>query len=236
MWNGARRRSATAVHRPDVTSVSVDVVVDVLAPLALVLEQQLDLEASSLRCLECRDGGGQAGVGRCADRRVLALDQFDGLRRPRHQLAVEHEPVGAQLAPQLGGVGGLADAAERRLGLLAVVEERPAGSGVDRARLAAVDAEALAGDVGVAADDDDRARAHVLLLADHVRDAVGSVFSERALRVLEQVGPRRGGGGRHRRRQVDEPPRIDREAAHHLQRGGGVLLPDGDRARQARLR
>ncbi len=36
-------------------------------------------------------------------------------------------------------------------------EERTSGPRVDRARLATVDAEALTGDVGIAADDNDRA-------------------------------------------------------------------------------
>ena len=115
-----------------------------------------------------------------------------------------------------------------------IVEERPAGARVDRAGLAAVDAEALARDVGVAAHDHDRARSHVLLLADHVRDAGAPVLRERLLGMLQEIRPARGRRRRHRRRQVDEPARIDREPAHDLQRGRGVLLADRDRPREPR--
>ncbi len=64
----------------------------------------------------------------------------------------------------------------------------------------------------------------MLLLADHVAHPLGEVPGEGLLRVL-QVALAPGGGDRgHRRRQVGEQPRVQREAAHHLQRGGGVLL------------
>ena len=42
-------------------------------------------------------------------------------------------------------------------------------------------------------------------------------------------GARRGRGRRHRRRQVDEPARVDREAAHDLQRARRVLLARSSR-------
>jgi hypothetical protein len=53
--------------------------------------------------------------------------------------------------------------------------------------------------------------------------------------MLEQIGTLGGRGRRHRRRQVDEPPRIGGEAAHDLERRGGVLLADRHGAGQARL-
>ena len=46
--------------------------------------------------------------------------------------------------------------------------------------------------------------------------------------VLEQTRSRRGGHRAHRRRQIDQPPRVDREPAHHLQRGRGVLGANAD--------
>ena len=81
------------------------------------------------------------------------------------------------------------------------------------------------------ADDDDRPRAHVLLLADHPLDAVapGRRRTPRAgcsSRPSAIASRRRG----HRRRQVDEPPRVDGEAAHDLEGGDGVLLADRHRA------
>ncbi len=96
---------------------------------------------------------------------------------------------GRELVPQTGGVGRGADARERRLGVGVAVKERAAGAGVDHPGLSGVDTETVAGDLLVAADDHDRAGAHVLLLADHLADAVAAVLGERVLGVLEQVGP-----------------------------------------------
>src|SRR6266545_309568 len=62
------------------------------------------------------------------------------------------------------------------------------------------------------ADDHDRARAHVLLLADHVRDAFVAVVRERFRRMLEQAGFLARLRGRDGGRQVDEPFRVDGEA------------------------
>ena len=78
----------------------------------------------------------------------------------------------------------------------------------------------------VAAHEHDRARAHVLLLADHQVDAIRGVEPECLVGVLKQVGPawRRARG--HRRRQVEQPARIQREPAHHLQCTGGIFLAD----------
>ena len=53
--------------------------------------------------------------------------------------------------------------------------------------------------------------------------------------MLQEVRPAGRRGRRHRRRQVDDPPRVHREAAHHLQRSCRVLLADRHRARQPRL-
>ena len=46
--------------------------------------------------------------------------------------------------------------------------------------------------------------------------------------MLEQAVPLRRLARRHRRRQVDQPLRIRREPAHHLEGSGGVLLSDCD--------
>ncbi len=96
-----------------------------------------------------------------------------------------------------------------------------------------VDPEAARRHPLVAAGDDDRARAHVLLLADDALDAVAAVRGEGLGRVLEH--PRHLGGGRrgHRRREVDQPARVGGEAAHHLEGGSGVLLTDRHRAAEA---
>ncbi len=44
--------------------------------------------------------------------------------------------------------------------------------------------------------------------------------------MLQQARLARSGRRGHRRRQVDEPARVDREPAHHLERRECVLLPD----------
>ncbi len=106
---------------------------------------------------------------------------------------------------------------------------------MDHPGLSVVDAEAVVGGLFVAADDHDRARAHVLLLADDPCHAVLAVFGERVLGVLEQVGPLRGRWRGHRWWQIDQPARVGGKAAHHLQGRGSVLLADGDRAGQLGL-
>ena len=93
------------------------------------------------------------------------------------------------------------------------------------------------GDRVVAAHQHDRARAHVLLLAHELRARrARRCRRERLVRVLEQVLAARRRGGRHRRRQVEQPARVQREAAHHLEGAGGVLLAHRDAAVVTRSR
>ena len=80
----------------------------------------------------------------------------------------------------------------------------------------------------VPADDHHGPRPHVLLFADDLRDALAAVVGERLGRVLQQPGSPLVSHGDMRGRQIDQPPRVGGEPAHHLQRGGGVLLPDRD--------
>src|SRR5207249_9997008 len=129
-------------------------------------------------------------------------------------------------------VGRGADALEERLLELRVVEEAAAGARVTDAEAFIDDTEAAPGEACVTADDDDRARAHVLLLAEHVRDAFVAVVRERFRRMLEQAGFLAGLRGRDGGRQVDEPFRVDGEAADHLERGYRVFLADGDATRE----
>ena len=72
-----------------------------------------------------------------------------------------------------------------------VVEEPPAGAGVDDAGLAGGHAEPLPRRRLVPADDDDGPRAHVLLFADDLRDALVAVVGERLGRMLQQPGSTR---------------------------------------------
>src|SRR4030088_1542978 len=106
-------------------------------------------------------------------------------------------------------------------------EERPAGTGVDRADPTA-DPKSLASGRLITADNRYGAGAHVLFLADDLRDSLLSVVGEGFRRVFEQAREDARLRGGHGRRQVDWPVRIDGEAAHHLQRRRGVFLWDGD--------
>ena len=68
----------------------------------------------------------------------------------------------------------------------------------------------------------------MLLLDDDLGYAARPVVRECFGRMLEQAVPLRRLAGRHRRRQVNQPLRICREAAHHLEGSGGVLLSNCD--------
>ena len=74
---------------------------------------------------------------------------------------------------------------------------------------------------------DSSSRAHVLLLAHNSLDTVLAVVRECFVRVLEQAWPRCRLRRRHRRRKVDQPMRINRKAAHDVQRSRCILFPDG---------
>ena len=94
------------------------------------------------------------------------------------------------------------------------------------------DAEPLPRRLLVPADDDDGPRAHVLLLADDLRDTLAAVVGERLGGMLQQARLAAGLAGRHGGRQVDQPLRVGGEPAHHLQGRRGVLLADRDVAPQ----
>ena len=153
---------------------------------------------------------GSAARCRRADRGVLLAQQLLRLRRPRHQLAVEAAPSRFANASQQPG------RADRRCGRAPatrlerrVVEEAAARCACSRSRCPrSTTPKRSRAACFVAAHDDDRARAHVLLLADDAarRPACGSRRTPRpdarAVRPLARLGRR------HRRRQVDQPLRI----------------------------
>src|SRR5438445_408669 len=82
------------------------------------------------------------------------------------RFAVEQHPVGGELVEQPGRVRRGADALEESAFELCIVEEAATGARVADAEALVDDAEAPPGNVVLAADDHDRARTHVLLLAD----------------------------------------------------------------------
>jgi hypothetical protein len=165
---------------------------------------------------------------------VLPAQQFLRLRGPRHQLAVEREPVGVELRPPVAFRDRLAEQFEEtRLGR-GVVEEAAAGAGVDDSGFA-LDSEPPLRRGFVPAHDHHRPRAHVLLLADDAVEVLVPVVGERLGGVFEELRQRRRLHRRHRRRQINEPARVGREPRHHLQRRGRVLLADHHPARELRL-
>src|SRR5439155_16633413 len=87
----------------------------------------------------------------------------------------------------------------------------------------------------VATDDEDRPRAHVLLLADDLPRALLAVVRKGLGRVLEEPLDAARLRRRHRRRQVDQPAWIERPAAHHLEGRSRVLFPDRHLPAQARF-
>ncbi len=98
-----------------------------------------------------------------------------------------------------------------------------------------MDTEAPRGDFLVARDQDQPARPHVLLFADQRLHALRRIVSKGFLGPLQPSVHRAGLGRRHGRRQMDQPARIDRVTAHHLQRRRPIILAHGDEAVIARL-
>ncbi len=114
------------------------------------------------------------------------------------------------------------------------VEETAAGARVANPDALADNSEAFAGDIFIAAKNDDGARTHVLFFADDRRNAFMAIVGEGFGRMLEQAGFVAGLGGRHCRRKIDEPFGIGGEAAHDFERGHGVFFADGDVGMQPR--
>ena len=119
-----------------------------------------------------------------------ASEQLVRLGRPRQQLAVEQQPVGLELVPQ----PGRRRARVRSRSSSSPLERRSAKNGrpvrvLDRARPRPPRCRtARSATVGVAADDDDRPRAHVLLLA-HTTCARRRAGSRRTPRPGARAGP-----------------------------------------------
>ena len=158
-----------------------------LAARDRVLASSADTSSpAAAACSSTETAAGSAAAGGRPDGGVLVPQQLLGLGRPGQQLRVEQQPGGAELVEQAGRLGGGAEPVNQ-LGGPRLVEERPAGAGPHRAERVAGRAEPGAGRVEVTADERDRPRPHVLLLAHHLVDALGPVGVERLVRVLEQI-------------------------------------------------
>lgn len=88
------------------------------------------------------------------------------------------------------------------------------------------------GCIGVAADNCDRARAHMLFFAHNLGHALVQEVGEHLCRMFQQIWFQGSFTGRHRGRQIDQPLWIDRKSAHHFHRGNGILFANRHRVVQ----
>ena len=110
----------------------------------------------------------QSSASSRPSRSVLLAKQILRLRRPRHQFAIKAQPISCKLVPQTRLGRRCLNATEELPLQHAVVEEPPASPRVADADLVLRDPESTQCCVTVAANDHDRTRPHVLLLADHL--------------------------------------------------------------------
>src|SRR5579859_2099426 len=98
-----------------------------------------------------------------------------------------------------------------------VVKKAASGTRIADADFILHDAKSLERHLPVAAKHYDRARTHVLLLADDFFDTLILEVRKSLSRMLEQPGRIAGFTRRHRRRKINQPLGIDRKPAHHLE-------------------
>ena len=162
---------------------------------------------------------------------VLAAQQLLGLRRPGHELAVEARASRCRARPTGPRAVGRGADLSRSASHSSVVEERPAGARVDDPARRPSPRRSAVARPSSSRQTTTTAREPMCFSSQTTRGTprCGSRRTPRpdapAARALARLGRR------HRRRQVDQPPRVGGEPAHHLQRGGGVLLPDRHRSR-----
>src|SRR6185436_11855438 len=83
------------IHRPAVAAIGSNVVLGLNKSLLMEFQQLFRLRRTAQRV----DGRAQSLHSRGPRRRVLPPQQLLGLGGPRHQLAVEAEPVALELLP-----------------------------------------------------------------------------------------------------------------------------------------
>ena len=148
-------------YRPAVPAISVAVEFCKVQPLFDALHGPTDVDAPS-RCLfkECFRPR-EAGTGCRANRRILPAKQLLRLDRPRHQLAIQHCPVGTQFFPETGVSKRRPDSFQELRLEIAVFKEPASGTRVAGADAFSGDAEPAFDDFGVLPQNDNRPGAHV---------------------------------------------------------------------------
>ena len=219
---------AKRFDRPTVVPIGLSEPLGKVLPDPVLLQQRPDIYASRHCVLERADSLPQANPRCCPNRRVLLAHQFECFRRPGHDLAVEAHPVRLELIPEPTPLQSTLNGCEELAFQRQVLEKPTARPRVADTFLVFEDSKSLAWDILAPAHNKDGARPHVLLLDDDRGYAARPVVRECFGRMLEQAIPLCRLAGRHRRRQVDQPLRICREAAHHLEGSGGVLLSNCD--------
>src|SRR5687768_14655514 len=153
----------------------------------VTFEECPDIDTARAGGFERPHGFAQGHASGCSNRRVLLPNKVERLRRPWHQLAVEAHPIGVQSLPEPRCVEGCPHCRQQLTLQRGIFKESTAGARVTDATLVFENTESLAGDVLIPAHDDDGAGAHVLLLNDDRRYAVGSIVRERLGGMLEQT-------------------------------------------------
>src|SRR5260370_7383317 len=102
-----------------------------------------------------------------AHRRILLLEQLLRLCRPRHQLAIEAEPVGSQFIPETRLIDGYLKTDEELALQLVIREEATAGAGIDGSHRSLHYSEALLPHPLVFTHHTHTTPTHLLLLQDN---------------------------------------------------------------------
>src|SRR5262249_30734197 len=77
------------------------------------LDERTDIDAASRSLFEFMNGLAQADARRRPDRGVLLANEFQRLRRPGHQFAIEAHPIGLELLPESGPIERTSDGSEQ---------------------------------------------------------------------------------------------------------------------------
>jgi hypothetical protein len=131
-----------------------ELVSQILAEL-VPLEQRADVNASCKGILECADRPSQAHPGRCSNRRILLTYELQRLGRPRHQLAIEADPLRVESLPELGTLQRIPNEREQLPLQHRILKEPTTRAGVADAMFVLEDSESFARDVVISTNDQD---------------------------------------------------------------------------------